>query len=80
MTVREIVSIIKCERDEIKLAWNGCLKDFDPQDPIEMDVFGRYAVEDVVFVAYKDGEGVGKHIEVAIAMAPVIGKEAAHHE
>lgn len=80
MTVREIVSIIKCGRNEIKLAWNGTLKEFDPQDRIDMDAFGKYEVDDVTFAAYKNGDGVEKHIEVAIAMAPVIGKEAARHE
>ncbi len=76
MTVKEIASIIKCERGEIKLAWNGLLKDFDPQDQIVMDAFGRYEVECVDFVAYKEGDGVGRHIEVVIAMAPIVGKEA----
>ena len=47
MTVREIVSIIKCERNEIKLAWNGSLKEFDPQDRIDIDAFGRYEVDDI---------------------------------
>lgn len=79
MTVKEIVNVIKCERDEIKLAWNCCLKDFDPQDPIEMDAFGRYVVEDVAFSAYKDGEGVKKYIEVAIAMAPIIEEDFTQH-
>ena len=77
MTVREIVSIIKCKRDEIKLAWNGSLKDFDPQDRIDIDVFGRYEVDDITFTAYKDGDEVKQYIEIGIAMAPVIGKEAA---
>ena len=76
MTVREIVSIIKCERNEIKLAWNGSLKDFDPQDKIDMIAFGKYEVDDVTFSAYKHGDEVKQYIQVAIAMVPVIGKEA----
>lgn len=76
MTVREIVSTIKCGRDEMKLAWNGCVKDFDPQDRIEIDAFGRYEVENIAFVAYNDGGDVKKYVEVAIAMAPIVGKEA----
>ena len=77
MTVREIVSIIKCERNENKLAWNGSLKEFDPQDRIDIDAFGRYEVDDITFTAYKDGDEVKQYIEISIAMAPVIGKEAA---
>jgi len=76
MTVKDIVSVIKCGRDEMKLAWNGSLKDFDPQNNIDMIAFGRYEVDDVTFTAYKDGDKVKQYIEVAIAMAPVVGKEA----
>lgn len=75
MTVKDVVSIIKCKRDEIKLAWNGTLKNFDPQDRIDIDAFGKYEVDDVTFTAYKDGNEVRQYIEIAIAMAPVIGKE-----
>lgn len=76
MTVKDIVSVIKCGRDELKLAWNGSLKDFDPQDKVELVAFGKYEVDDVTFTAYKDGDEVKRYIEVAIAMAPVVGKEA----
>lgn len=77
MTVREIAGIIKGEQTEMKLAWNGCTRDFDPQDRIEIDAFGRYEVEGVIFVAYKEGDGVKQYVEVTIAMAPLVGKEAA---
>ena len=75
MTVREVIKLIECERDEIKLAWNGLLKDFDPQDCIDLNAFGRYEVENVSFNAYKNGEDIVKHIEVALAMAPIVEKE-----
>ena len=58
MTERDVVSIIKCKRDEMKLSWNGTLKDFNPQDRIEIDAFGRYEVDDITFTAYKDGDEV----------------------
>ena len=76
MTVREIVGVINCERNEIKLAWNGSLKDFNPKDKIDIDAFGRYEVDDITFTAYKKGDEVKQYIEIGIAMAPVIGKEA----
>lgn len=76
MTVKDVASIIKCKRDEMKLAWNGTLKDFDPQDRIDIDAFGRYEVDDITFTAYKDGDEVKRYIEIGIAMTPVIRKEA----
>ena len=60
----------------MKLAWNGTLKDFDPQDRIDIDAFGRYEVDDITFTAYKDGDEVKRYIEIGIAMTPVIRKEA----
>ena len=78
-TVKELIRVFKCERNEVKLAWNGCLRDFDPEDPVEVDAFGRYEVEYATITAYQDGDKIEKHIEVDIAMAPVIGKEAGHN-
>ncbi len=79
VTVREIAKVFKFERDEIKLVWNGYLRDFDPQDRVEMDAFGKYEVEYATITAYQDGDRVEKFIEVNIAVAPVIGKEAGHN-
>lgn len=77
MTVREAAKLIKSEPGEMKLVWDGSLLDFDPQDRLYIDAFGKYEVDSVSFCAYKDGNDVMKHIEVAIATAPIIGKEAA---
>ena len=75
MTVRDVVSIFKNKSSEIKLSWNGILRDFDKEDKIELDAFGRYEVDNVVFSACQIGESIVKHIEIEIVMAHVIGKE-----
>lgn len=76
MTVREIAMALKCGRREVKLAWNGTLKDFDPEDRIDIDAYGRYEVDHISVSAYNNGEDIDKWVEIEIAMAPVVGKEA----
>lgn len=75
MTVREIVKVIRRGDLRIKLSWNNFSRDFDPEDPVELDAFGRYVVKDVDFFAYEHGETIAELVEIHIAMAPVSEKE-----
>ena len=46
LKVREIIKVIN-GAEEITLAWNGSTHPICPEDSVEMDAFGDYAVDSV---------------------------------
>ena len=63
MTVKEIVSAIRVAKT-INIAWNGSIREIDPDDALDMDAHGDYVVDYVSAVAC----GV---VEIGIAARPV---------
>ena len=65
MTVKEAVSVLKSAK-EIRISCNGTTFPLWKNDPLQMDAFGKYVVDEIL--AMNDPED---HFELVIAMTPV---------
>lgn len=63
ITVKDVLTLLRTT-DDIKIAWNGVLVDFDPQSGLDVDAYGDYVVEGI----RANGENA---IEVDLLMRPV---------
>lgn len=69
--VRDVVKLIKGAQ-EVNLAWNGSVRLFNPDDSLELDAFGDYAVESITGSG-DNGQGFSAYYEIGVVTAPVKG-------
>lgn len=66
MTVKDAAKVLKNAK-EIRLCWGGCsLPNFQADDPLQLDAFGKYVVDEIVAVSVEPDV-----YEVTVAMRPV---------
>ncbi len=69
LKVRDIVKLIK-GAEEINLSWNGGSHPFNPEDSVELDAFGDYAV-DSIMASGTGKDGVSIYYDIGIVTRPV---------
>lgn len=65
MTVKEAISVLKRAK-EIRISWNGSSHPICKDDPLQLDAFGNYVVDEIE--SWPDMDGV---YDIVIAMTPV---------
>lgn len=69
LRVRDIVKLIK-GAEEVNLCWNGSTHPFNPEDSVELDAFGDYAVESIS-ASGDNGQGWCNCYEIGVRTTPV---------
>lgn len=66
MTVKDAVKVLKSAK-EIRLCWgNGSIPGFRPDDPLPLDAFGKYVVDEIMAISVEP-----EAYEITVAMRPV---------
>ncbi len=67
MTVRDAVAVLT-DAKTLYIGWNGSITDFDKEDELMMDAYGKYKVSRINAVPSKDDESA---YEIDIAACPI---------
>lgn len=70
MTVKEVIGVLKHAK-MITLIYGDNSVDFDRNDLLAVEAFGRYVVNDVYALA----DGKEHHYEIDVLMRPVVSEE-----